>query len=117
MLLVSDDLGVVARAAHRVAVMYAGEVVEAGTTADVFGRPRHPYTRGLMASIPVPGQTKPGARLGAIAGTVPSLIGELKGCGFRERCSHAATPCAERVQLRSSAGHDWRCVLEEAGAA
>jgi peptide/nickel transport system ATP-binding protein len=116
MLLITHDLGVVARAGHRVAVMYAGEIVEAGTTQAVFARPRHPYTQGLMASIPVPGKTLPGARLGAIPGTVPSLIGDIKGCAFRERCSHAIPVCAEPIAPRSIAGHDWRCVLEPAAA-
>jgi peptide/nickel transport system ATP-binding protein len=117
MLLITHDLGVVARAGHRVAVMYAGEVIEAGTTAAVFARPSHPYTRGLLASIPVPGRTLPGARLGAIPGTVPSLFGDIKGCAFRGRCAHAIAVCAETVAPRSAAGHDWRCVLEPAVAA
>jgi peptide/nickel transport system ATP-binding protein len=111
-LLITHDLCVVARTAHRVAVMYAGEVVESGTAAAVFGMPRHPYTRGLMASIPVPGKTPPGARLGAIPGVVPSLIGQMRGCAFRDRCAHAAAICAVPVAVRSQAGHDWRCVLE-----
>jgi peptide/nickel transport system ATP-binding protein len=111
-LLITHDLGVVARTGHRVAVMYAGEIVESGTAAAVFGLPRHPYTRGLMASIPVPGKTPPGARLGAIPGTVPSLIGDLRGCAFRERCAHATAVCAVPVAVRSQHGHDWRCVLE-----
>jgi peptide/nickel transport system ATP-binding protein len=111
-LLITHDLGVVARTAHRVAVMYAGEIVESGTAAAVFGLPRHPYTRGLMASIPVPGKTPPGARLGAIPGTVPSLIGDIRGCAFRERCAHATAVCAAPVAVRSERGHDWRCVLE-----
>jgi len=112
MLLITHDLGVVARVAQRVLVMYAGEIVEAGTTQAVFAAPRHPYTRGLMASLPVPGRS-PGERLGAIPGTVPSLIGEMRGCAFRERCSHATAVCAEPVEVRSKAGHDWRCVLTE----
>jgi len=111
MLLITHDLGVVARIAHHVAVMYAGEIVEAGSAASVFAAPRHPYTIGLMASIPVPGRTPPGARLGAIPGTVPSLIGEVRGCAFRGRCAHAKSICAEPVARRSEAGHDWRCVL------
>jgi len=111
-LLITHDLGVVARTAHRVAVMYAGEIVESGTAAAVFGLPCHPYTRGLMASIPVPGKTPPGARLGAIPGVVPSLIGEIRGCAFRERCAHATAVCAAPVAVRSEQSHDWRCVLE-----
>jgi peptide/nickel transport system ATP-binding protein len=111
MLLITHDLGVVARVAQRILVMYAGEIVEAGTTQAVFSTPRHPYTSRLMASIPVPGRTPPGAHLGAIPGTVPSLIGEIRGCAFRERCAHASALCAEPVEPRSEAGHHWRCVL------
>lgn len=66
MVLITHDLGVVARIAHRVAVMYAGEVVEEGTASEVFGAPKHPYTRGLLECIPVPGRTAPGAQLGNI---------------------------------------------------
>jgi peptide/nickel transport system ATP-binding protein len=110
-LLITHDLGVVARTAHRVAVMYAGEIVESGTAAALFAMPCHPYTRGLMAAIPVPGKTPPGARLGAIPGVVPSLIGEIRGCAFRDRCAHASAVCAFPVAVRSEQGHDWRCVL------
>ena len=113
MLLITHDLGVVARVAHRVAVMYAGEIVESGTAAAVFGMPRHPYTLGLMASIPIPGRTPPGERLGAIAGVVPSLIGEVRGCSFRDRCAWAHPPCVDAVPWRSAADHGWRCVFEE----
>ena len=111
-LLITHDLGVVARTAHRVAVMYAGEIVESGTAAAVFDLPRHPYTRGLLSSIPVPGKTPPGARLGAIPGIVPSLVGELRGCAFRDRCAHASAVCAMPVAVRSERDHDWRCVLD-----
>jgi peptide/nickel transport system ATP-binding protein len=117
MLLITHDLGVVARVAQRVLVMYAGEIVEAGTTQAVFAAPRHPYTRGLMASIPVPGRTPPGGRLGAIPGTVPSLVGDMRGCAFRERCSYATAVCADPVEVRSEASHDWRCVLSTLPAA
>jgi peptide/nickel transport system ATP-binding protein len=110
-LLITHDLGVVARVAHRVAVMYAGEIVETAATPELFAAPRHPYTRGLIASIPVPGKTTPGGRLGAIPGTVPALIGEMRGCAFRNRCSFAASECAEPIAPRSQAGHLWRCVL------
>ena len=115
--LITHDLGVVARVAHRVAVMYAGEIVEAASAADLFAAPRHPYTRGLMASIPVPGATRPGDRLGVIRGIVPSLIGDVQGCAFRDRCDFAQPVCASTVPLRSDGGHDWRCILGEAVAA
>ncbi|MFM8990557.1 MAG: ABC transporter ATP-binding protein, partial [Alphaproteobacteria bacterium] len=86
MLLITHDLGVVARVAHRVAVMYAGEVVETATATDLFARPTHPYTRGLLACVPVPGKVARGAPLGSIAGVVPRLGPDFRGCGFRERC-------------------------------
>jgi peptide/nickel transport system ATP-binding protein len=115
--LITHDLGVVARVAHRVAVMYAGEIVEAASAADLFAAPRHPYTRGLMASIPVPGATRPGDRLGVIRGIVPSLIGDVQGCAFRDRCDFAQPACSRTVPVRSDGGHDWRCILGEAVAA
>jgi len=117
MLLITHDLGVVSRVAQRVAVMYAGDIVEAADVAALFASPRHPYTRGLIASIPVPGRDRPGERLGAIAGTVPSLIGEMRGCAFRERCGYATALCAQPVARRAQAGHEWRCILPAAEAA
>jgi len=113
MVLITHDLGVVARIAHRVAVMYAGEIVEEGTAERVFASPRHPYTRGLISCIPVPGRTERGGRLGTIAGVVPSLVGEIRGCSFRERCAFAQPECAGTVPLRSQGEHHWRCVHEE----
>ena len=117
LVLIAHDLGVVARIAHRVAVMYAGEIVEEGTAERVFASPRHPYTHGLLRCIPVPGRTAPGGRLGTIAGVVPSLIGDFSGCGFRERCSHAQPVCAQTVPVRAVEGHGWRCILDEVPAA
>ena len=113
MVLITHDLGVVARIAHRVAVMYAGEIVEEGTAERVFASPRHPYTRGLISCIPVPGRTERGGRLGTIAGVVPSLVGEIRGCSFRERCAHARPECAGAVPLRVRGEHRWRCIHEE----
>jgi peptide/nickel transport system ATP-binding protein len=112
-LLITHDLGVVARVAHNVAVMYAGEIVESAGAAELFGEPRHPYTRGLMASIPIPGRTPPGERLGAIAGIVPSLIGEVRGCVFRDRCPYALPVCARAVPWQTAKDHGWRCIYEE----
>jgi len=116
MLLITHDLGVVARVAHRVAVMYAGEIIEAGGAAAVLRAARHPYTRGLIASVPVPGRIAPGSRLGAIPGVVPSLIGDVRGCAFRERCAHARDICAAPVAPRREVEHEWRCVLAPAAA-
>ena len=112
MMLITHDLGVVARIAHRVAVMYAGQIVEAGSAEQLFAAPRHPYTHGLLSCIPIPGRTAPGGRLGTIAGTVPSLIGELKGCSFRDRCMYAQPECAQTVPVRHVDGHAWRCILD-----
>jgi peptide/nickel transport system ATP-binding protein len=93
LVLITHDLGIVARVATRVAVMYAGQVVETGTSEAVFRAPAHPYTRGLLACIPVPGRTRRGARLGTILGMVPSLIGESRGCAFAGRCRYATDTC------------------------
>jgi peptide/nickel transport system ATP-binding protein len=113
MVLITHDLGVVARIADRVAVMYAGQVVEEGTAAEIFAHPRHPYTRGLLGCIPVPGRTAPGSRLGSIPGVVPSLAGELRGCAFRERCPHARAECSQPIALRDEgAGRRWRCIVD-----
>jgi peptide/nickel transport system ATP-binding protein len=112
-LLITHDLGVVARVANHVAVMYAGEIAESATAASLFGRPRHPYTRGLMASIPIPGRTKAGERLGSIPGIVPSLVGDVGGCAFRDRCGYAFAACAETVPWRADGEHGWRCMLAE----
>ena len=113
MVLITHDLGVVARIAHRVAVMYAGEIVEEGTAERVFASPRHPYTRGLISCIPVPGRTQRGGRLGTIAGVVPSLVGDIRGCSFRDRCAHARAACEDTVPVRSAGEHHWRCVHVE----
>ena len=111
MILITHDLGVVARVADRVAVMYAGQIVETGTAKEIFAAPRHPYTRGLLACIPIPGRTRPGEELGAIPGIVPSLVGDLVGCSFRERCDRAHGLCAADPPVRAVAGHQYRCVL------
>jgi peptide/nickel transport system ATP-binding protein len=113
LLLITHDLGVVARMADRLAVMYCGQVVETGNVRQVFDQPLHPYTRGLMECIPVPGKTRPGQKLGSIPGIVPTPIGELSGCSFRNRCYAAGPQCAmEEVSLREvSPGRSYRCLL------
>ncbi|WP_459614315.1 ABC transporter ATP-binding protein [Bordetella sp. 2513F-2] len=112
MVLITHDLGVVARIADHVAVMYAGQVVESGPVDTLFAAPRHPYTRGLLDCIPVPGRTRPGELLGTIPGVVPSLVGDLHGCAFRDRCAHAQAACHGGIPLQQ-AGTDrqWRCIL------
>ncbi len=114
MILITHDLGVVARTADRLAVMYCGQVVETGSVKEVFSQPLHPYTRGLMRCIPIPGKTRPGQRLETIPGIVPTPIGDLRGCAFRNRCALARPECAwgdvREVQL--SPGRAYRCVLD-----
>ena len=116
LILITHDLGVVARLAHRVAVMYAGEVVEAGTAEALFRDPRHPYTQGLLSCIPVPGRTQPGERLGVIPGVVPSPVGDLTGCVFRTRCPYARPACALEPPVQRHQDHMWRCIFEDARA-
>jgi peptide/nickel transport system ATP-binding protein len=112
LLLITHDFGVVARIAHRVSVMYAGEVVESGPTAELFAKPAHPYTRGLLACIPVLGSARPNEPLGSIPGTVPRLPLGFAGCGFRERCAFANQECGNAVQLRDAGpDHVYRCRL------
>ncbi len=119
LILVTHDLSVVARVADRVAVMYAGNFVETGPVHEIFRRPRHPYTQGLMNCIPAPGKTPPGGRLGAIAGIVPSLVGTITGCAFRNRCPFAFDDCAHgRIDLAHiGEKHHSRCLLPERQAA
>ena len=109
-ILITHDLGVVARVADRVAVMYAGQILETGTRRDVFTAPRHPYTQGLLDSIPVPGSAH--ARLHAIPGTVPSLNRPIPGCAFAPRCHRAAPRCeTTTIPLVAEAAHGYRCLF------
>lgn len=94
-ILITHDMGVVARMAQRVAVMYAGKIVEEGDAKALFASPRHPYTRGLLASMPHLGSRKAQrSRLNEIAGTVPSAIDMPVGCAFYSRCPQAMEVCA-----------------------
>lgn len=112
LLLITHDLGIVARMAHRVSVMYAGEVVESAPVEALFAAPTHPYTRGLLGCIPVPGTVRRDEPLGSIPGVVPRVAPGFAGCGFRDRCDHAMPRCAEAVPLqRRSAGHAYLCHL------
>jgi peptide/nickel transport system ATP-binding protein len=111
LILITHDLGVVAQMGRRVAVMYAGRIVETGTVADVLRSPRHPYTQGLLDCVPVTGADRR-SRLGSIPGIVPSLIGEVLGCSFRNRCSHAAPECGVGdIEMREIAiDRGFRCI-------
>lgn len=109
-LFITHDMGVVAEMADHVAVMYAGAVVEDAASRDLFASPRHPYTQGLLASIPRPGRD-PGTRLVPISGSVPSLGAMPPGCAFAPRCPQADDQCQAPVSLRSIAsGHQAACV-------
>lgn len=113
LILITHDLGVVARVADKVAVMYAGKIVEAGTVEEIFNQPLHPYTQGLINCIPVPGKTKRGSRLGSIPGIVPTLIGDIKGCSFRNRCAFAHDACDMNDPFHTlSPGRGYRCTLD-----
>jgi peptide/nickel transport system ATP-binding protein len=115
LVLITHDLGVVANVAHRVAVMYAGEVVETGASDSVLASPRHPYTQGLLACLPIPGETPRGARLGAIAGIVPSLVEPPSGCIFANRCAYVTDMCRiTHVPLREEGGVAYRCLFTPA---
>jgi peptide/nickel transport system ATP-binding protein len=110
--LITHDMGVVADIADRVIVMYAGQVVEQGRTDDLFYDAQHPYTWGLLGSIPRLDRPRP-RRLTAIRGLPPSLIHLPAGCAFRPRCPHAFEVCLERPALddRRGNGHLDRCHL------
>jgi peptide/nickel transport system ATP-binding protein len=105
---ITHDLAVVAGLADRIAVMYAGRIVELGEAATVLDAPRHPYTRGLLDSVPA--ATRPGERLRQIRGSTPSLLRLGSGCAFRERCDRADTDCASMPPLAGQDGHSVRCV-------
>ena len=112
-ILITHDLGVVAEVADEIIVMYAGRVVERGSKRDVFYDPQHPYTWGLLGSIPRLDRPKP-KKLHSIEGTPPSLINLPRGCKFRPRCPHAFDKCQEEPELKNrveSPGHLDRCWL------
>jgi len=110
-LLITHDLGVVARMAHRVSVMYAGQVVESGPAERLFRTPAHPYTRALLDCVPVPGRGDLEAPLGTIPGVVPRLPAGFPGCAFRDRCPRAAPECAGPVPVyRPAPGHAALCL-------
>jgi peptide/nickel transport system ATP-binding protein len=113
-ILVTHDLGVVADIADRIAVMYAGRIVETGTLDEIFYDPQHPYTWGLLGSITRIDKPRP-ARLPSIPGAPPSLINRPEGCHFRPRCRHEFSECTRHPALEGriaeSPGHEDRCWL------
>ena len=110
LILITHNLGIVAERAHRTAIMYAGQIVEMARTSELFANPLHPYTRGLLASLPE--STAPGEKLATIAGSVPDLKTVLAGCPFLERCPICDGACATHKPGMNEAGpdHAVRCL-------
>ncbi len=114
-MLITHDLGVIADIAHDVVVMYLGKIVERGTVGEIYHNPQHPYTRGLLNSVPVIGRAK---RLTAIRGTVPSFYQIPEGCSFRDRCDFAWEKCqTEPGEFALSDTQAVKCWLAEGGEA
>ena len=115
MLLITHDLGIVSEVAHRIALMYAGQIVEVAETQEFFARPLHPYAQLLLAALP--STEKRGARLAAIPGKVPPLNQVFTGCRFADRCPgvHAECVAAPPPLFEPVAGHQVRCVLYKSG--
>ncbi len=116
LLLITHDLAVVSGMAHRVALMYAGQIIEVASAEDFFAAPKHPYAKALLRALPGAGRRN--EPLEAIAGTVPALTQDFSGCRFAPRCSQVMPHCAGQVpQLtETSAGHQVRCWLYEPSA-
>ncbi len=109
LILITHDLGIVAERSHRTAIMYAGRIVEYGLTREIFLNAGHPYTQGLLNSLPQ--AAKPGQPLQTIAGSVPDLMAQLPGCGFCNRCPVKTWHCEtnEPEMKEVSSGHYVRC--------
>jgi peptide/nickel transport system ATP-binding protein len=112
-LLITHNIGVVAQLCNRIAVMYAGNVVECGLTRDVLHAPKHPYTQGLLNAIPEEGISR--GELAGVAGSLPSLLHPPPGCRFAPRCPHAMDKCREAFPptLPVLPEHEVACVLYE----
>ena len=110
---ITHNLGVVAQVCDRVAVLYAGQVAETGSTQMIFSDPHHPYTKGLLAAIPRPGSK--GAALTAIPGSVPANPGEVVGCTFADRCAFVMDRCRQErpFLIPVSAHHHSACFLDQ----
>lgn len=110
-ILITHDLGVVAELADKVAVMYAGEIVEQASVYELFRRPTHPYTIGLLGSLP--GMQEQRERLDSIPGAVPNLLNKPSGCPFHPRCAYADERCAlQKPQLEEKAVGHWASCLK-----
>jgi peptide/nickel transport system ATP-binding protein len=116
-MLITHAMGVVAETAQRVVVMYAGQVVEEASVEELFAHPSHPYTQGLIRSIPrIDTAASHKVRLEAIPGTVPKLIEPAEGCRFAGRCAHVRAECRSATPplLEVAPGHKVACILETA---
>lgn len=113
-ILITHNMGLVAEVADQVAVMYMGRVIEYGDIEDVFNNPSHPYTKSLLASVPVPGMDR-NKKLQTIPGETPDPASYVKGCEFANRCAFAKAECLERdIPLyRIDGDHVARCILHE----
>ena len=105
---ITHNLGLVAQSCHRMVTMYAGQVVESGPVREVIAVPRHPYTAGLLRSIP--DSRRPRGTLASIAGRVPSLRDMPDGCRFGPRCTHFAPPCAQPQIIENTENREVRCI-------
>jgi peptide/nickel transport system ATP-binding protein len=105
---ITHDLSVIAGLADHIAVMYAGRIVEKGTVDQVLDRPMHPYTNGLIGSVP--SRTPRGERLRGIPGMTPSVLNLPAGCAFRTRCARATAACeTDPPEVMAAEGHAHRC--------
>ena len=113
-ILISHDLGVISQVADRVIIMYAGQIVESGTCADLFRDPMHPYAQALLRSVPRIDRSEK-QTLFTIPGMVPDLLGPITGCRFAERCPYATAQCtAQEIPLQpASGGRLVRCIRHE----
>jgi oligopeptide/dipeptide ABC transporter ATP-binding protein len=111
LIFVTHDLGIVAKMCDKVAVMYAGKIVEQGTVRDIYNHPRHPYTEGLLKSVPKIGSK---AALSTIPGQPPDLAHLPPGCAFAPRCPYALERCRteEPTDVTVTPGHTSRCWLQ-----
>ncbi|MCU0821875.1 MAG: ABC transporter ATP-binding protein [Spirochaetes bacterium] len=112
LLLISHDLGIIANTADRVAIMYAGEIVEVGNVGDIFDNPLHPYTSGLFEAIPKIGQNRD--RLNTIPGVVPTIMEKPSSCSFYPRCGRRKNECLKGSipLLGKGTSHFVRCIVE-----
>jgi peptide/nickel transport system ATP-binding protein len=111
LLFITHNLGLIAESCNRMLTMYAGEVVEEGQVEAILQRPLHPYTAGLLESLP--GRRAPKSRLSSIPGRVPSARGMPAGCRFAPRCTYAIAACQAPQQLRDAGEREVRCVRAE----